>query len=80
MRAFILLALLALPLAGCDKPGEQACQQAIDNINKIYGSPQTTDTRPWVAKCRAHSTKQAVQCMIDAKTKEDVEVCEAAKK
>ena len=65
---------------GCNKPTEEDCQKAIDNINKIHG--QTIDKKesaPAVRKCRSSSTKEAVACMLAATTKEQVQACEAKK-
>ena len=83
MRAVLFLAILVMPvvpLASCDKPGEKACQQAIDNMNKIYAVPASVDTRPSVAKCRAQWSTSEVKCTIDATSEQGVDACLAAKK
>jgi hypothetical protein len=80
MRIRFVSLLLLLAAAACDKPSEALCQQALDNINKIYGlNPEKAETRPFVSKCRSQSKKKSVECMIAAKTKEEVEACEGPK-
>jgi hypothetical protein len=81
MRTRVLALLLfpvLLSIAACDKPTEADCQKAVDNINKIYGEAGgAKETAPAVRKCRSSSKSAAVQCMINAKTADDLKVCES---
>jgi hypothetical protein len=86
MRATMLKPLLllstVLALASCDKPTEDACRKAIDNIQKITGieaSAGAPDAEAAVRKCRAQASRKAVQCMMDAKTVDDIAACEGGK-
>lgn len=81
LRTYFLVAGLAV-LVSCNKPSEDACQKAIDNIQKITGienSAGAPDSAAAVRKCRAQASKTAVQCMIDAKTIENIAACEGGK-
>ena len=80
MRAMRLLPvlLLLLPLAACDKPSESDCKKAAANMHKvegIEGSDELLETNRFVRQCRAQFSKKAVQCVMDAKTAEDLDKC-----
>jgi hypothetical protein len=71
------LALIALLLAGCNKPTEDSCKKAIENMRKLLGtSSYTADISPDVRRCRGGSTQTAVDCAGNAKTKDALAKCE----
>ena len=73
MRALFLCLLLA---AACDKPSPNACEKAIDNIDKINGLQPNPERRAAAVRtCRARSSEARVNCMIAAKSKEDLDKC-----
>ena len=79
MRAMKWLLIGLLLAIGCgQKPSEENCRKAIANINRINGiddAAHADQVEPAVRKCRGESTRAAVDCMIAAKTQEDVDAC-----
>src|SRR5262249_4115850 len=52
--AFFLL------LAACNKPSEESCKKAIENMRKLMDTASVTqDIEPYVRRCRGGSTKEA---------------------
>ena len=75
-----LIFLVVALLAGCDKPSEDSCRRAIENMQKLRGTDsQQADLDSQVRRCRGGSTKRAVECAINAKTVEDLKACEKSK-
>lgn len=78
-RVFVLIAWSAAALAACGKPKAEDCEKAVANIRSIYGtagidfgvSPEAA-----VRSCRGSANRASVQCMIAAKTMEDLRACE----
>jgi len=74
-----LLALAILVAAGCSsKPSEEACEKAVTNIRKLTGQSNTdvgADKRAAVRSCRAQSSKDKVECMVEARTVEELDKC-----
>jgi hypothetical protein len=83
MRALLVL-LVVLASVGCgNKPTEEQCKKAIANIQKLSGIDSTTDeteTLAAIRKCRGQSTREAADCMINAKSLDELDGCEAKKK
>jgi hypothetical protein len=79
VRLFVLIAWSAAALAACAKPKAEDCEKAVANIRAIYGtagidfgvSPEAA-----VRSCRGGTRRASVQCMINAKTMEDLRACE----
>jgi hypothetical protein len=77
IRFLSLLVLVSAALAGCNKPTEDECQKAVDNINKLYGlGSDKADTAPAVRKCRASAKRSDVLCKIAATTSEQLDACD----
>lgn len=81
MRTLILTLLCCLGLMACKsgKPSEKQCKKAVDNIRKVTGLDKADlGARPetMVRSCRANATKADADCMIAAKSVEDLEKCE----
>jgi hypothetical protein len=78
--ATILLAGSLLTAAcGSPKPSEERCRLAVDNIravNRLEKADVGAKPDTMVRSCRANSTREAVECMISAKTVEDLQKCE----
>ncbi|MFH0902893.1 MAG: hypothetical protein V2A73_19875 [Pseudomonadota bacterium] len=73
-----ILASFLLALAGgCNKPGENECKAAIENIDRITNKHNSSDAvAAAVRKCRAYSSRQATSCWANAKTADDLAACE----
>lgn len=77
----LLFAVVCLGLFACDsgKASESQCKKAVDNIRKITGLDKADlGARPetMVRSCRAQTTRASADCMIQAKTIEDLRGCE----
>lgn len=74
--------VFALGLAGvmaCNKPSEESCKAAIENMRKLMGTASyAADITPYIRSCRGGSTKAAVDCAIKAKTREELSACSFA--
>jgi hypothetical protein len=72
------LACAALSLAGCAKPKDEDCKNAIANIRHLYGTAgygQGTPPQAAVRSCRGSASREAVDCIIKAKTIQELESC-----
>lgn len=80
IRAITFAFLAALVAAGCEaKPSEDACKRAIDNLREISGLSRAdvgADPKAAIRSCQANSSRATVNCMIEAKTMEDIVKCE----
>jgi hypothetical protein len=81
MRSLFAVALV-LSLAGCSRPTEDQCREAVDNINKLYGNkqPDPGEISAAIRKCRAQSTKKSVACIKAATDVKTLEACDDAGK
>ena len=79
MRRVVLALLLLGGAAGCStKPSEESCEKAVNNIRKLTGQSNTdvgADKRAAVRSCRAQSSKDKVECMVEARTVEELDKC-----
>ncbi len=70
---------LAAMLAGCArKATEEACDKAIANIRKLTGQAHSevgADRRAAVRSCRAQSSRDTVECYVEAQTTEELFGC-----
>ena len=72
------LALLVL-LVACNKPSEENCRKAIDNMEHLMGTESLTQTggvEGEVRRCKGGSSKEAVECAMKATTLEELEHCD----
>jgi hypothetical protein len=80
MRAIItpLLALLLLAPA-CSRPSQQDCENAVDHIRELYGTAEDeagVGRAAAIRSCRGNADKDSVDCVLAARTKEDLANCE----
>ena len=80
-RSIIAALVLALAAAtGCSKTGnEDRCREAVENIFHITGLDKTgsgPDVHAAVRSCRANASGAAIDCMIAAKTTDDLAKCD----
>ena len=69
---------LGIALGACDKPSEDDCRRAIENIKRLSGTDKQLDdagTASWIRKCRGNSKKETVDCAMNAQTREGLERC-----
>ncbi len=72
----IALIIAIASLAGCNKPTEEDCKKAIENMRKLMKTSSTTgDLKPHIGRCRNSSTKESVECAIKATSRRDLENC-----
>ncbi len=58
----LALVIAIASLAGCNKPAEEDCKKAIENMRKLMKtSSQATDLSPHIRRCRSGSTNEAVE-------------------
>jgi hypothetical protein len=76
MKALVLV--LVVLAFGCNKPSEENCKKAVENMRELLGTDNgvSSDTTAAVRSCKGGSTKASVDCAIAAKTVEDLEKCE----
>lgn len=75
---FILAALAPLGTGACNKPTPEDCRKAILHWEELLGTDTTsrnTDIEAEVRRCRGGSTKEAVTCVLDAKTLDELNAC-----
>ncbi len=76
----LLLALLVVGTQACrPKPSEKDCRAAINNVQHIYNQGSSdigADPAAVIRSCRGNSSQKSVDCMIAAKTEEDLTACE----
>ncbi len=79
MTRLVLIGVLLVAAAGCSaKPSEEACEKAVNNIRKLTGQSNTdvgADKRAAVRSCRAQSSKDKVECMVEARTVDELDKC-----
>lgn len=74
------LAMIAfVVLAACNKPSEDSCRKALQNMQKLLGtataSADASALDGEVRRCRGGSSKESVECAISAKTEEELKGC-----
>lgn len=75
MKRLALIFAIA-SLVGCNKPAEEDCKKAIENMRKLMKtSSQATDLAPHIRRCRGGSTKEAVECASKATSRAELEKC-----
>lgn len=79
LRSFTLAALLAVPLAACNKPTDEACRKAISNMRTLMGTENLRDNdgvEGEVRRCKGGSSKKSVECAIKATSLDDLRTCD----
>ena len=80
MKRFLLVVAALAPLGtgACNKPTPEDCQKALSHWKELLGTDTTsriTDIEAEVRRCRGGSTREAVACVINAKTLDEVNAC-----
>jgi hypothetical protein len=78
IATLLACAALGLGTAGCAKPKEEDCKNAIANIRNLYGTAgfsQGTPPQAAVRSCRGSASREAVQCIIAAKSIQELQSC-----
>jgi hypothetical protein len=80
---FILTSLLALLLLApaCDRPSQGDCEKAVDHIRNLYGTAEDeagVSRAAAIRSCRGNADKDSVDCVLGARTKEELSRCEGA--
>jgi len=70
----------AILLAACSKPSADDCRKALTNMQHLLGtenlSKSAGDQEGEVRRCKGGSSKEAVQCAINAQSLEDLKKCD----
>jgi hypothetical protein len=69
---------LGLAVTACNKPKEEDCRRAIENIRRISGTDKIiagVDIDGWVRRCRGNSKRETVACAIGAQTADQLKAC-----
>jgi hypothetical protein len=76
----MLVSFLFAGTMGCKaKPSEKDCKDAINNVRRINGqdsSDMGADPIAMIRSCRGSSSQKSVECMLKAKTQDDLQGCE----
>ncbi|MBS1119322.1 MAG: hypothetical protein H6Q90_1550 [Deltaproteobacteria bacterium] len=77
MRTMMVTVMaLGLGLIACDKPSEDDCRKAIENMRTLIGTENThTDLPGEIRRCQGGSKKQTIRCAMNAKTRAELEAC-----
>ncbi|WP_428265773.1 hypothetical protein [Haliangium sp.] len=76
---FIFLVGLALLLCACGRPKADDCKKAVANIRSLYktaGLDYGLSPQAAIRSCRGNASRESVQCMIAAKTIEELDACQ----
>lgn len=77
--ALVAMAATALLATACNKPTEEACKKAIENIRSLYGTDANDVGAPPAAvlrSCQGGETPKSVACFTEAKSLDDLGKCE----
>lgn len=78
LLSWTMLAGLVVAAGACTKPKAEDCEKAVANIRNLYGTATLTQgitPRAAVRSCRGSATRESVQCVIAAKSLEELEAC-----
>jgi hypothetical protein len=78
-----LVMIAVVLLAGCNKPTEESCREALANMQRLLGTENIHDDARMegeVRRCKGGSTKKAVECAIKAQTMDELKACDFYKK
>jgi hypothetical protein len=76
MKPFVIA--LGLLIAACNKPSADDCKSALLNMQHLLGTDQNQDETRLEAAirgCKSASTKESVQCAINAKSVDQLQQC-----
>jgi uncharacterized lipoprotein NlpE involved in copper resistance len=76
MRALLLV--LSFTLLGCNRPTEEECTKAVENLQKLRGLEHdisAPDPKIAIRKCRANGSKASTACLATAKTTAEADAC-----
>lgn len=76
-----LIVWSAAAMTACSKPKSEDCKKAVDNIRAIYGTAGVdfgATPEAAIRSCRGSASRESVQCMINAKTMDDLRACEGS--
>lgn len=83
MKAIHILSIalaLGATSTGCERANEEKCREAVRNVFRITQADDTQNAGPdesaAIRSCRANSSRETVECVIAAKTLQDLEGCE----
>jgi len=82
MKRIFLTLLIAASTAStmaCNKPTDDECHKAVSNIRRLTGTANSSfgaDPQAAIRSCKGNASKESVQCMMNAKTVEDLQKCE----
>jgi hypothetical protein len=81
IHVFSAACLLSIAfLVGCNKPTEEDCKKAIENVQKILGTEHLqTDIPGEIRRCRGGSSKTKVACAMAATSLEGLRACDFMK-
>ncbi|HTJ46939.1 MAG TPA: hypothetical protein VL463_32770 [Kofleriaceae bacterium] len=78
LSAIVLGLVMATSVVACNKPKEEDCRRALDNIRRLSGTDKLAggvDLESWVRRCRGNSKQQTVACAIAAQTLDQLKQC-----
>ena len=73
-----LVMAVGLALGGCDRPNEDECTKAVENLQRLRGlehDVSAPDPKAAVRKCRANGHKKSTACLAAAKTLAEADAC-----
>ena len=73
------LGLALMFVLGCNKPSEENCRKALDNMEHLLGTESLAtpgQIEGEVRRCKGGSSKEAVECAIKATTLAELEKCD----
>jgi hypothetical protein len=75
---WVAVALAAVAACSGAKPDEERCALAVENIRRINNLKEEVGVKPetMIRSCRAHSSRESVECMIAAADQADLVKCE----
>jgi hypothetical protein len=80
MKRIVFMLSLSALLGACNKPSEESCKAAIENMQKLLGTETIhTDIKSEVRRCTGGSSKDAVECAIKATSVEQLHACDFMK-
>ena len=76
MKRFAVVLGLVMLAGACDKPSEENCRKALTNVRRLLGteSPLTDDGAD-VRQCKGGSSRQKVECAMNATSIEQLKDC-----
>lgn len=78
----VVVVVLGLASAGCEKPSEEDCRKAIANMQTLLGTDKllaAEDLQGAIRRCKGSSSKKAVTCAIDATSLDALQQCDFMK-